>query len=107
MEEIQEVQPQEKNIIKYSIIGFVIILAITLYFVIWHNNTKPQKSSIDERMKLVEQMRDEKKLYERKITDLNQKIIKQKCDIFKDVKASTQWETDCKETFEQQQQITE
>lgn len=106
--ENEEIEEIPRDVTKWVILGaFLIIMASVVYVLVTSETPEKTKSSLDDKMAKVEQMRAEKKDLEKKITDLNQKITKWKCEIFNQVKAKTQWEQDCQEMFELQKQTTD
>lgn len=106
--ENEEIEEIPRDVTKWVILWtFIIIMASVVYVLVTSDAPEKTKSSLDDKMAKVDQMRAEKKDLEKKITDLNQKIIKWKCEIFNQVKAKTQWEQDCQEMFELQKQTTD
>lgn len=104
----EEIEETPRDVTKWIILWAIVLIAIAfLYSLFQWEEPKSEKKSLDEKVKLIEDMRAEKKWYEQKITDLNQRIVKQKCDVFSEVKAKIQWEQDCQEVFEQQKSVTE
>lgn len=102
----EEIEETPRGNTKWIIV-LAVVFVVIVFFAVAYDTDKAKKNTLDERMKLIEDMRAEKKIYEQKITDLNQRIVKQKCDVFSEVKAKTQWEQDCQEVFEQQKSVTE
>ena len=106
--ENEEIEETPRDVTKWVILGaFIVIIASIVYVLATTDSPEKTKSSLDDKMAKVEQMRAEKKDLEKKIIDLNQKITKWKCEIFNQVKAKTQWEQDCQEMFELQKQTTD
>lgn len=102
----EEIEETPRGNTKWIIV-LAVVFVVIVFFAVVYDTDKAKKNTLDDRVKLIEDMRAEKKSYEQKITDLNQRIIKQKCDVFSEVKAKTQWEQDCQEVFEQQKSVTE
>lgn len=106
--ENEEIEETPRDVTKWVILGaFIVIIASIVYVLATTDSPEKTKSSLDDKMAKVEQMRAEKKDLEKKIIDLNKKITKWKCEIFNQVKAKTQWEQDCQEMFELQKQTTD
>lgn len=103
----EEIEDSPRDITKWLVAWTAVIIFGVFLFSYFQEEPESKKNTLDDRMKLIEDMRAEKKSYEQKITDLNQRIVKQKCDVFSEVKAKTQWEQDCQEVFEQQKSVTE
>lgn len=86
---------------------FIIAIVMMVFYVKWSSDQKP---TIDQRMQTIKTLRAEKATHLKNIENeqkaiylIDQKIIPLKCWVFSDVKAETQWDSDCSEYFSEQQ----
>lgn len=87
-----------------KITAIVTILALII-FVAYTKKASVSSTprTIDERVKEINTLREEKKKHEEAIYKINERIIPLKCSVYKDVQAKEQWEYDCRQYFETQQ----
>ena len=92
----------------WQVFVIVVILSVSFYFIQFYKaNTE---KTVDDKLTQLKELRADKKSREEVIEEqkkaiyvLDQKIIPLKCEIYSEVGAKDTWESECRDSFENQQ----
>lgn len=94
---------------KFIIIALMVSAAISI--LIWAYAVPSQQKTVDDKLSQIKELRSEKKTKEQQVEELkkaiyvlDQKIIPLKCSVYSEVWAKDTWESECRDSHEEQKQ---